>query len=190
MTRPRREKVQLDWTPPKAPGPACAHPGCTEAGEFKAPKTRDPRDGYHLFCLEHVRAYNAGWNFFAGMSQTDIEHYQRRDSTWHRPTWKLGEGPDRTDEDIWVHDDLGLLGELGPAPGPKPRHNVIRDPREREALATLGIEPPVTLAGIKTRYKTLAKKYHPDRSGGDKKAEERFKEVNQAYTYLMSCGYT
>ena len=62
--------------------------------------------------------------------------------------------------------------------------------QDDSALATLGVEPPITLADIKSRYKTLAKKYHPDRSGGDKKAEERFKEVNQAYTYLLSCGYT
>jgi curved DNA-binding protein CbpA len=43
---------------------------------------------------------------------------------------------------------------------------------------------------IKRRYKELAKRLHPDLTGGDPQAEERFKKVNQAYEYLLTCGYT
>ena len=55
---------------------------------------------------------------------------------------------------------------------------------EGEALAIMDLEAPVTLLEIKTRYKTLAKKYHPDLNPGDSKAEDLLKTINMAYTIL------
>ena len=49
---------------------------------------------------------------------------------------------------------------------------------------TLGISKTASEAEIKKAYKKLAMQYHPDRNRGDKKAEERFKEVNEAYQVL------
>ncbi|MEX2629865.1 MAG: hypothetical protein WD341_07995 [Tistlia sp.] len=71
----------------------CAHPGCTAAGDFRAPAGRDRLRDYLWFCLEHVRAYNSAWDYFAGLSSDEIERIRRRDCTWDRPTWKLGSGP-------------------------------------------------------------------------------------------------
>ena len=48
----------------------------------------------------------------------------------------------------------------------------------------MGLEPPVTLPVIKTRYKELAKKYHPDLNPNDPKAEDLLKTINMAYTIL------
>ena len=48
----------------------------------------------------------------------------------------------------------------------------------------MGLEPPLSLAGIKARYKELVKKYHPDINRDDPKAEELLKSVNMAYTIL------
>ena len=45
--------------------------------------------------------------------------------------------------------------------------------------------PGVTRMELKTRYKKLVKLHHPDLHGGDKKAEERLKLINEAYTYLL-----
>ena len=42
----------------------------------------------------------------------------------------------------------------------------------------------VTINQIKTAYRELAKKYHPDVNVGNKKAEERFKDINEAYRVL------
>lgn len=61
---------------------------------------------------------------------------------------------------------------------------------ERQALAELELPPQVKLSDIKARYKQLVKRFHPDANGGDKTAEEKFKKINKAYTYLLSCGYT
>jgi curved DNA-binding protein len=48
----------------------------------------------------------------------------------------------------------------------------------------LGVERDASAADIKNAYRKLAMQYHPDRNPGDKKAEERFKEINEAYQVL------
>ncbi|MDI6769524.1 MAG: J domain-containing protein [Anaerolineales bacterium] len=50
----------------------------------------------------------------------------------------------------------------------------------------LGVERSATSAELKRAYRNLAKQYHPDRNPGDKKAEERFKEINEAYEVLSN----
>jgi molecular chaperone DnaJ len=48
----------------------------------------------------------------------------------------------------------------------------------------LGVGKNATEAEIKKSYRKLARQYHPDRNAGDKQAEERFKEISQAYDVL------
>lgn len=48
----------------------------------------------------------------------------------------------------------------------------------------LGVSKNATLEQIKAAYKELAKKYHPDKNKQDPKAEEKFKEINEAYQVL------
>ena len=168
----------------------CDSPGCIGSGEFRAPRGKHTADGHYWFCLDHVRAYNATWDFFSGMNQIEIEEYQQNNSTWHRPTWRLGGQPgDHGHEGPRFVDPFDIM----PGPGARfdggttaPKLNA----EERKALNDLGLGGRVTLIEIKTRYKQLAKRFHPDTNGGDKKAEERLKKINQAYTYLLSCGYT
>ena len=49
---------------------------------------------------------------------------------------------------------------------------------------TLGVTPQASEAELKKAFRTLAMQYHPDRNQGDKQAEERFKEINEAYAVL------
>jgi curved DNA-binding protein CbpA len=51
---------------------------------------------------------------------------------------------------------------------------------------TLGISPKAGLKEIKIAFKQLAFQYHPDKNDGDKGAEEKFKEINEAYKTLSS----
>jgi hypothetical protein len=176
----------------------CDHPSCHEEGRFPAPKSRESRDGRWLFCLEHVRQYNLGWDFFRGMTDADIEKYQREDALGHRPTWKLGTKPQDEDPKVWVKDDLGILADVGIRMGearPKSTAELRLPPREREAFVALGfdlagLDLPLGKGVLKKQYKTMVKRYHPDANGGDKEAEERLKTITQAYAYLQSRGYT
>lgn len=54
----------------------------------------------------------------------------------------------------------------------------------RDPYQVLGVDRTASDSEIKKAYRKLARKYHPDRNSGDKSAEEKFKEVGQAYDVL------
>jgi len=159
----------------------CDSPGCALAGEHRAPKSRDQLRDYYWFCLEHVRAYNSAWNYYAGMSEDEVEGERRADTYWHRPTWPFrGE---RAFADA-VNDTFGLFEEEAAA-RQQSKENFAASAPELAALAVLNLSPPVTRQTIKSRYKELVKRHHPDANGGSKDAEERLKAINRAYETLM-----
>lgn len=55
---------------------------------------------------------------------------------------------------------------------------------KRDYYEVLGVDKSADEAAIKKAYRALAKKYHPDMNPGDKEAERKFKEVNEAYDVL------
>jgi hypothetical protein len=158
-------------------------PGCPHEGEYRAPKSRTHLREWFWFCLDHVRAYNAGWDFYKGMSPTEIESHMRADTGWQRPTWPLGRLGGGIDEET-LHDRLDILGAAGLRAG---RAHAAPVPTElRQPLDTLGLNWPVSLEDVKARYKELAKRHHPDANGGDRRAEERLKTINLAYAAVRS----
>jgi hypothetical protein len=123
------DKIRVKPDAPKAarPGVArCNHPGCLQAGEFRAPMGRLREGQYFRFCLDHVREYNATYNYFNGMSDDDVASYQRDAVVGHRPTWSMGVARNGRDfrEDATAADPLGAIRGL-PV---RPRHDA-GDPR-------------------------------------------------------------
>ena len=175
--RPLRSKA---FAPdPAAPaGRLCDHLGCTLEGGYRAPKSRASMNEYFWFCLEHVRAYNASWDFYKGMTPGQIEAQTRADTSWQRPTWPLGSLGKQAFDETMLHDPLQLLA-TGRVKREAPKAKV---PAEmRDPIRTLGLDWPVSLDVLKTRYKELAKRHHPDANGGDRASEERLKSINLAY---------
>lgn len=191
MRRVAIDPVQI--AEPEPPARLCDHPGCAAGGEFRAPRSRIELDHYYWFCLDHVRAYNAAWNYYAGMSEGEIEDEIRRDTVWQRPSWKLGQrhGPAyetrvRDPFDVYSGKDRKAGGgqRNGRTAGAEASSRVAsaRD----QALAVFDLDPPFTQSSLKARYKVLVKMHHPDAHGGDKVAEEKLKIINQAYTTLKA----
>lgn len=170
----------------------CAWEGCTALGEYRAPRDRDLRS-YINFCLEHVRAYNAAWDYHKGATPADLEAEIRSAATWERPTWKLGSlsGGRRRYK---VHDPFGFAagtafdpeGETADTSRAKRDEASQIHAARQSALKVLSLSMPVTLDGLKRRYKALVKKYHPDANGGSAEAETRMKIINQAYQTLKA----
>jgi len=160
-------------------------PGCHNAGEYRAPKSRTTLNDYHWFCLDHVRVYNAGWDFYRGMTPAEVEAQLRADTVGQRPTWPIGSlGYSAWDEDV-LKDPLNILAAARMKTQKRPDpHKAPAD--LREPLATLGLPWPTTLDAVKSRYKELAKRHHPDANGGSRDAEERLKTINLAYAAVRS----
>lgn len=156
-------------------------PGCGAPGEYRAPKSRLQLNDYWWFCLDHVRAYNASWDFYKGMTPGQIEAELRADTAWQRPSWPLGHIGARLEE-AFAGDPLHVLD----AAGLRARRAAETPSEMREPLATLGLSWPVTMDEVKSRYKELAKRHHPDANNGDRAAEERLKTINLAYAALRS----
>ena len=156
-------------------------PGCPAAGEFKAPKDRLLHEYYH-FCLDHVQEYNRAWNFFSGMAQSDIEDHIVSAMTGDRPTWRY---------DTYAQMEENLYRRAWQSyhytskdPHAEQKTEPVHTTPEYEAMAIMGLEPPLTLEKIKLKYRKLAKQYHPDLNKNDPEAEELLKRINMAYTIL------
>src|SRR5256885_3648280 len=55
---------------------------------------------------------------------------------------------------------------------------------EKDYYDILGVKKTATDEEIKKAYRNLAKKYHPDKNKGNKEAENKFKEISEAYAVL------
>lgn len=179
-----------------APAPEqvrCDYPGCTKEGEFRAPQGRDREGQFFCFCLDHVREYNASYNYFSGMSADDVATYQRDALTGHRPTWAMGsnrntKGFREEGDPAGTGDTLGLFPNRGARYGArrseplKPRVGVAA----LKALDKLGLDESAGAPTVKARYKDLVKQLHPDANGGDRSNEERLREIIRAYNYLKT----
>jgi hypothetical protein len=180
-----------------ASGPACEWPGCGAPATHRAPKGRLQEGQQWRYCLDHVREYNQSYNFFAGMSDDAVLKFQKDAITGHRPTWKMGTGKgSRGDPGRFyaegATDPFGMFhevgGNAGSAPSEAAEKRTIRN-AERKALGVMGLENDASKDDIKTKFKELVKRHHPDANGGDRSTEDRLVEIIQAYNYLKSVGF-
>ncbi|MGD0563012.1 MAG: DnaJ domain-containing protein [Roseiarcus sp.] len=176
---------------PAEPTPAtpCSFPGCTAEGVFRAPKGRDRENEYFCFCMDHVREYNATYDYFRGMDDESLAKFRQAETIGHRPTWKMGprggaQGAQHVDETVFAEArsmrrrGARRTGDAAQAP----RYNALA----LKALFTLELDANATEIKIKARYKELVKRHHPDANGGDRSSEDKLREIIQAYNYLRA----
>ena len=162
---------------------ACAFPGCTEPAEFRAPQSNRVAGevgGWQWLCLDHVRAFNAGYNFFDGMSPEAIAKAQSPLAGWERAAH---------DPSVRFNDPLGALhGRYGPDvfAGRRAKSGHVLGDVDVRALKTLDLDVSATLADIRHQYKLLVRRFHPDSNGGNRAHEGKLQDVVQAYTHLKS----
>jgi len=155
----------------------CDFPGCEKPGEYRAPKDRGLKE-YYWFCLEHVQAYNARWNYYANEFAEDEENPKKKAKMHFRSKVDYQFG-------YRMQDDFEFFGSYGG--NFSSRKEVYFNTKEKEFLEIMEMDgKDVSLATLKKQYKKLAKKHHPDMHRNDKKAEEKFKQLTAAYKALLA----
>jgi hypothetical protein len=180
----------------------CEWKGCHAPGCCRAPKGRTHDGEFYWFCVEHVRQYNASYNYFDGMSDIEIEEFQKGATYGHRPTWRAG-------ANAWSHGthrgfsgaDLRRFAKgqasnfqefyawrarRARAEAQQARRRL--KPLERKSLQALDLDEQASREEIKARFKELVKRHHPDLNDGHRGSEDRLREIIQAYNYLKQAG--
>lgn len=176
-------------------GRVCEEPGCAAPGEFRAPPEGGVGTGadgprpYRWFCLDHVRAFNARYNFFSGMSPEEIHAQQRPYAGWERETRAFAHsGADAPPKWADFSDPLDAIGARFRGPPAERRDGRPLSEADRRALKVLGLATDVDRRGLRLRYAELVRRYHPDRNGGDRGFEAKLRAVIAAYTQLKGAA--
>jgi DnaJ domain len=204
LNSPFFDRIRIKATreePREAETQACEHEGCKHPGLYRAPKGRGQEGRYWQFCLDHVRAYNATYNYFAGMSDDAVVAYQKDAVIGHRPTWAMGVNPSGKPADGTVPPtrDWEYVDPLGVLKGENFKQarkaHVDSEPKRprysgpvRRALDMLGLDEMADGPTIKAQYKALVKRFHPDANGGDRSFEERLRDIIKAHDTLKTAG--
>ncbi|WP_432449844.1 DnaJ domain-containing protein [Aliiroseovarius marinus] len=164
----------------------CEHPGCQEAGQYRAPRSPDHLDEFKWFCKDHVREYNLKWNFFDGSTEEEMNEQLDKDRVWERETKPMGtKDEQRAWARLGVDDPHQVLGENATRnPGKSITGTRKLPPTERRAIDILEAKDHWTKAEIRKSYKKLIKVLHPDMNGGDRSQEEQLQEVRWAWDQI------
>ena len=166
----------------------CDSNKCNKKGEYKAPKSRVMLNEYFYFCLEHIKEYNKSWDFYKGMSVEQIENSMRSDTFWDRPSWPLKNSFKKIFNEFNEYVDEFVKTEDATINDNYFKNNLTDETltlEESNALKELDLKMPIYLKKIKKNYKKLVKIFHPDVNGNNKKAEEKFKQINESYKLLL-----
>ena len=184
----RTRKPRRNGNGEDAAGFCCEWPGCALPAAYRAPLSRKEEERarangkprHHFFCLDHVRIYNQSYNYFAGMSEPEIEAFHEASRNGLRPTWIMGrqgagarhipgEWLRRRVQHLlhrWQQDRMAAATSAPPPASGGQQRSLL--PADREALEALGFGASGEIPAsdeIKARYKSLVKRFHPDAQG-------------------------
>ncbi|PEQ11924.1 molecular chaperone DnaJ [Novosphingobium sp. PC22D] len=168
MSRARRS---LDWGFPRWRGyesareaanvRLCDRQGCNEPGDCPAPKSPNNPDRWY-FCQKHAAEYNAGWDYFAGLSAEEAEQRESRERS-----------------DNAGFKESAHYSWAGSGDGSRSRD-------EMRALEVLELAADADFDEIKKAWRAKAKEVHPDVRPGDAEAAKAFQAYQLAYEVLRA----
>lgn len=165
-------------------------PGCRETGEFRAPNpyaeaVPEAPPQWQWLCLDHVREFNARYNYFSGMSREEIELAQMPLSGWARETRAFAHGGADT-APRWgdFSDPLDAISARFRTRMAEVQADRRFTAEERRALGALDLGPDADRKALRSAYSSLVRRYHPDRNGGDRGFEKKLQTVVEAYQLL------
>lgn len=139
----------------------CDRSGCNERGDCPAPKSPNSPERWH-FCQKHAAEYNAGWDYFAGLTAEEAaarENSERQESSGFRESAHYA----------WAGSGDGT-----------------RSRDELRALELFELEPDADFEAIRKAWRTKAKEVHPDVRPGDADAAKAFQALQLAYEVLRA----
>ena len=161
----------------------CDWKNCNNLGEYKAPVEKDNSKRYRLLCLKHIKEFNKNWNYFENMNDSEIIDFIKADMTWHKPTQNFS-AQDNFFKILWNN---ALKEDLSKNGFDKSRDNLASfnfSSKDLKAFEILGLDVSINWENIRSKFKKLVKKFHPDMNSGNKKFEEKLKVITLAYTQL------
>jgi len=161
----------------------CEWNNCKEIGKFKAPTEKDNIKNFQWLCKEHIKLFNKNWNYFEGMSQNEIENFLKSDLTWHRPTQQFG-SVDNFFNILWNHalSDKFKIFERDNAFQKTLNRNLCE--KDKDAFKIMGLKFNADWTSVQKKFKSLVKKFHPDKHSGSKEYEDKLKKITMAYSHL------
>lgn len=176
-------------------GRLCAFPRCHEAGEFRAPDPKGqaasangPGD-YQYLCLDHVRQFNTGYNWFAGMTADEISMAQSPTQFWPSEARAFRANGNVDSPPRWADftDPLDAISTRFHSRLPKERTDgYFLSLEDRKALRTLGLGEDADRRTLRSAYSAKVRAYHPDKNGGNRSYEKALQDVIAAYTHLKT----
>jgi hypothetical protein len=139
----------------------CDRHGCSDIGNCPAPKSPNSPERWY-FCQRHAAEYNAGWDYFAGLSAEEAAAREAKE----------------TQESEGYHESAHY-GWGGSGDGSRSRD-------EMRALELLGLESDADFDAIKKAWRAKAKEVHPDVRPGDAEAAKAFQALQLAYEVLRA----
>ena len=161
----------------------CDWDNCKENGNFKAPLEKDNSKNYRWLCEKHIKLFNKSWNYFEGMDENEIENFLKSDLTWHRPTQKFGSSQNYFNI-LWgnaLNDKFNFFNE---EKNINQLNGRTLSQKDKDAFKIMELELNVDWPAVQKKFKTLVKKFHPDRNAGNKQFEDKLKKITLAYSHL------
>ena len=161
----------------------CEWGNCNKIGKFKAPAEKDNSKNFKWLCKDHIKLFNKKWNYFNGMSQSEIENFLKSDLTWHRPTQKFGSA-DNFFNILWNNALSDKFKVFEDEKFIHINNNKKLCEKDKDAFKIMGLKFNDDWTTIQRKFKTLVKKFHPDKNSGNKVYEDKLKKITLAYSHL------